>query len=90
MAKVYSQLVSEARLPNEDLSTYVVPFQVNSFTRDRTSVNVTCPLLNAVLLKKHDKVKKSWVNIIQCQDLTSHTVDEIFLSNNFKVKESLK
>jgi hypothetical protein len=33
MAKVYSQLVSEARLPNEDLSTYVVPF-----TRDRTSV----------------------------------------------------
>ena len=86
MAKVYSQLVSEARLPNEDLSTYVVPFQVNSFTRDRTSVYVTCPLLNAVLLKKHDKVKKSWVNIIQCQDLTSHTVDEIFLSNNFKVK----
>ena len=86
--EVFSQLVLEAGLPNEDLSTYVVPFKVDSFTRDRMSVYVTCPLLNVVLFWKHDQVK-SWGQYHTMQ--ASHIlVDESFLSNHFKVKESLK
>ena len=75
-------------MPNEDLSTYVVPFKVDSFTRDRMSVYVTCPLLNVVLFWKHDQVK-SWGQYHTMQ-ISHILVDEIFLSNHFKVKETLK
>ena len=52
------------------------------------SVYVTYPLLNVVLLWKHDQVK-SWGQYHTMQG--SHIlVDEIFLLNHFKVKESLK